>query len=299
MAIGTTDKKIMLCPNMESDSTLEMTTKVAEMLVKCGRSVVICPVFDAGTAGSIGFIGVGAQEGISAGSLESELPASELIITFGGDGTILRAARAAANFGIPILGFNMGGKGFMAELEIGDTMLLEAVASGGYGLERRMMLDAEVTRDGVPVYTGFALNDVVIRGDNKVIDLTLFGDGQRITRFSGDGAIIATPTGSTAYSMAAGGPIVEPSALNIIITPICAHILEAKSFVLASDRNVSVTIGWRKHNPAYISVDGSDHVALCEGDAINVRKSGKHTLLVRLKERSFYEKVSEKLGERI
>jgi len=228
----------------------------------------------------------------------SVLSSAEMIITFGGDGTILRAARAAADLGVPILGINMGSKGFMTELEPDDIGLVELAAIGEYRIGSRMMLDVEVLRDSEPVYRDFALNDVVIRGDNKVIDLALFGDGQRISHFLADGVIVATPTGSTAYSMAAGGPIVEPSARNIIITPICAHALEMKSFVLVSDRRVSIEIGYKKHNPVYISVDGSDQASIQCGDIVNVHKSERYTRFVRLSNRSFYQKVSEKLGER-
>jgi NAD+ kinase len=161
-----------------------------------------------------------------------------------------------------------------------------------------MMLDAELIRGGKVVYEDFALNDVVIRGYNKVIDLTLYGDGQIISSFVGDGAVIATPTGSTAYSMSAGGPIVEPTSHNIIVTPICAHVLEAKPFVLESDRYVTIEIGHEKNSPAYLSADGCDRYEIYSGDVINVKKSRKYTQLVRLSGRSFYSKVSEKLRER-
>ncbi|MDR0491132.1 MAG: NAD(+)/NADH kinase [Oscillospiraceae bacterium] len=285
--------KIILCPNAASDVGFEMTRRVGEMLGKRGRQYVMCPVFEETETIE------GQADGFEAAALENELPCAEMIITFGGDGTILRAARAAADLGIPVLGINMGGKGFMAELEVGDINLLDSAAVGNYEIDRRMMLDVEVRRDGEPVCRDFALNDVVVRGDNKVIDLIIFGDAQRITSFSGDGAVIATPTGSTAYSMAAGGPLVEPSAHNIIVTPICAHMLEAKSFVLVSDRCVSVEIGWKKHNPAYMSVDGCEHVNILGGDEIKIRKSGKYTRLVRLTDKSFYKKVSDKLGEQV
>ena len=296
--MDTEKTKIVLCPNIESDEGLKMTLAAYDVLAECGRRAVICPLL----RDNISFLGFGVNgsslRDVEVAELESALPSAEMLITFGGDGTILHAAREAADFETPILGVNMGGKGFIAELETDDIGRLSEVASGRYELEKRMMLDVEVIRGEEPAFRDFALNDAVIKGDNKVIDLTLLGDGQRIIRFSGDGAIIATPTGSTAYSMAAGGPIVEPAAQNIIITPICAHILEAKSFVLVSDRIVSVEIGWRKHNPAYLSVDGNDHVNLIEGDRISVRKSEKNTQLVRLGERSFYEKVSVKLGEK-
>ena len=130
------------------------------------------------------------------------------------------------------------------------------------------------------------------------MELSVFGDGQLISHLSGDGTVIASPTGSTAYSMSAGGPIVEPSAENIVITPICAHALVAKSFVLAPDRRVTVEIGRKKENPVFLSVDGGDSIALLPGDRVHIRKSAMATRLAHLANRSFYKKVSEKLGER-
>ena len=285
--------KIILCPNEERDIDFNVSRFVYEEMEMRGKKVVFCPLVDNDPK-------VSAQlSGYATSALEIELPSAEMIITFGGDGTILRAARAASDLAVPILGVNMGGKGFIAELEVGDVDdgILGAVASRAYELESRMMLDVEVLRENEVVYRDYALNDVVIRGDNKVIDLTLFGDGQKISNFSGDGAVIATPTGSTAYSMAAGGPIVEPPAHNIIVTPICAHVLNTKSFVLVSDRLVSVEIGYKKHDPAYMSVDGGEQVHIQGGGIVEVRKSGRYTRLVRLSNRSFYRKVSEKLGE--
>ena len=291
MIIGS-QKKIILFSNADRDNNFEMARKVDEMLKKCGRQAVICPVFDDDTGPA------DAPPGTEAAGLDGELADAEMIITFGGDGTILRAARSAADLEVPILGINMGGKGFIAELEVEDLGLINAVAAGDYQTESRMMLNVVVMREDEQVYRDYALNDVVLRGDNKVIDLTLYGDGHKISHFSGDGAVIATPTGSTAYSMAAGGPIVEPSAHNIIVTPICAHALETRSFVLVSDRRVSVEIGSRKHNPAYMSMDGGEHVVIRDGDIVNVCKSEKYTRLVRISSRSFYKKVSEKLGEK-
>jgi len=286
------DKKIILFPNADRDIGFKMVQKVGGMLKERGRQTVFCPAFDDDASA------YAPPPGFEASNIIDELPLAEMVITFGGDGTILRAARAAADLGVPILGINLGGKGFMAELEADDIWLIDTAAAGDYKLESRMMLDVEVMRDGEEICRDFALNDVVIRGDNKVIDLTLLGDGQRISSFSGDGTVVATPTGSTAYSMAAGGPIVEPAAHNIIVTPICAHVLETKSFVLVSNRRVSVEIGYKKHNPAYMSVDGGGHISIQRGDIINVYKSVRYTRLVRLSNRSFYKKVSEKLGER-
>ena len=285
-------KKIILYPNPDRDIGYNMMRRVGDMLKNCSKQIVFCPVFDDDESAKI------PPPGFEAAELADMLPSAEMIITFGGDGTILRAARAAAGLDVPILGINLGGKGFIAELEIDDIVLIDSVATGEYEIEDRMMLDVEVFRGGESVCRDYALNDVVIRGDNKVIDLTLFGDGHRISHFSGDGTVIASPTGSTAYSMSAGGPIVEPAAHNIIVTPICAHVLETKSYVLVSDRHVSIEIGYKKRNPAYMSVDGGDHIGIQSGDVVDVYKSEKITRLVRLSNRSFYKKVSEKLGEK-
>ena len=285
-------KKIILYPNAQRDVGFVTARRVSEMLKKNGKRVVLCPAFDNEATRFV------PPPDIETAMIDDELPFAEMIITFGGDGTVLRAARAAANTGTPILGINLGGKGFIAELEPVEIALIERITTGGYNIENRMMLDIELLRDGMAISRNFALNDIVIKGDNKVIELMLFGDDQIISHFSGDGAVIATPTGSTAYSMAAGGPIVEPAASNIIVTPICAHTLEAKSFVLVSDRRVTVEIGYRKRNPAYMSADGGRHISIQSGDKIDVRKSARCARFVRLSKRNFYEKVSEKLGER-
>ena len=284
--------KIILCPNAERDVSYKTALTVGEMLNKRGRQFLICPLFSENSDIDK------TPPNIKTFELEDSLENAELIITFGGDGTILRAARVAAKSDVPILGVNMGGKGFMTELESSEIESINDVLSGNYKIQSRMMIDVEVSRNGNIFYRDFALNDAVVRGDNKVIDLTLLGDGQKISYFFGDGAIISTPTGSTAYSMSAGGPIVEPSAQNIIVTPICAHILEAKAVVLASERLVSVELGTNKSNPAYLSVDGGKHLDIQSGDVITASKSKMMTNLVCLSKGSFYQKVNEKLGDK-
>jgi NAD+ kinase len=284
-------KRILLSPNISRDKELALTRKVIGLLKGWVAEIVVCPLFDEDCT-------YPEVEGIEVSDLEAALNGADMVIAFGGDGTILRVARMAAEEKVPVLGINMGSKGFMAELEQEDIGLILNVVRGEYALERRMMLDVALSRDGSVIHRDFALNDVVVAGITKVIDLTLYGDGKKITHFSGDGTIVSTPTGSTAYSMAAGGPIVEPEADNIIVTPICAHVLAAKAFVLASDRVVSVELGAVKTNPAYLTVDGGAYLELVSGDVITVRKSAKETLLIHLSNRSFYKKVNEKLGEK-
>jgi NAD+ kinase len=236
------------------------------LLKAAGLTPAVCPIYDDGAVPDV-------SGEFRMTPLESELEGAELIITFGGDGTILHAARATAKTGVPILGINMGDKGFMAELEPEDIELIFKAVNEEYEIDHRMMLDVTLKRKGEAVYTDFALNDIVIVGVARVIELSVFGDGRKITHFSGDGVIVATPTGSTAYSMSAGGPIVEPSAENIIVTPICAHVLIAKSFVLAPERCTTVEIERLSPHPAYLSVDGGTYVNLENGDVIQASKS--------------------------
>ncbi len=269
-------KKTVLYTNPNRDVNFTVTNKVRAMLGARRLPYSTC---------------------VDLGALSQEAEGAGLIITFGGDGTILHAARAVASMDIPILGVNMGTKGFMAELEVTEIDALVQAASGKFDVERRMTLDVAVRRGG-EVLRDFALNDVVIGGMARVIDLDVAGDGRSIMRFSGDGVIIATPTGSTAYSMSAGGPIVEPVAESIVVTPICPHMLWARSYVLAPERTVTVTFGPLRGRSAYMSADGNAAVPLLDGDVVEMKKSDIAVRLARMAGRSFYDKVSRKLGER-
>ncbi len=266
--------KTILYVNPKRDAGLRITKKVADMLEKRGLQYAICDNLDA---------------------LSGEINGAELVITFGGDGTILHCARAIARYNIPILGVNLGSKGFMAELEASEVGLLSRAFDGEYRIERRMTLDVTVRR-GEETHSDFALNDVVINGMARVIGIEVSGDGKPIMRFSGDGIIVAAPTGSTAYSMAAGGPIVEPDAENIIVTPICPHLLHARSYVLAPNRLVTVRISGLDGKKAFLSCDGGEELRLLDGDVAEIRKSRLAVLLARITDRSFYENVSGKLS---
>jgi NAD+ kinase len=282
-------KKVILFPNLDRDTGLTNTKKVYKLLCNSGVETVVCPF------GSGGLYQL--ESGMHFVSMEDALPDAGLIITLGGDGTILRAARTVVGIDIPLLGINLGHKGFLAELEPEEIALIQQVLNGDCKTEHRMMLDVCVYRNGKRIYSDFAFNDAVIGSIARVVELTVSGDGRRITSFSGDGVVMATPAGSTAYSMSAGGPIVEPSAENIIVTPICAHVLLAKAFVLAPDRVVTVEVGRSKENLVYLSADGGSSVNLALGDIVEVKKSGFQTRLIRFADKSFYERVSEKLGE--
>ena len=223
-----------------------------------------------------------------------------MLICFGGDGTILHASKIATAHNIPVLGVNIGTMGFIAELEAGELGLLKKLAAGDYTLETRSMIDVTLTSAGQTVLRETALNDAVITKGAiaRVIQLTVCCDGVEATSFSGDGLIVCTPTGSTAYSMSAGGPIVEPSAKNLLITPICAHAMLAKSIVISPRRVISVKIGKIGRHNAFLSLDGGRAFRLNTGDVITANCSEKVTKLVRLKQTSFFEILNKKFIDR-
>ena len=276
-------KKIVLAPNPYRDRGLVLTNRAKELLELDGRETVVSPVF----------VDVPGDSNMVPLRLAAE--EAELIISFGGDGTFLHVARQTLGMRIPLLGVNVGTKGFMAGLEPEDIELVRRAAAGGYRQSLRMMLDIELHRADGEVVRDCALNDAVVKSDVNCIGLTVRADDTEITDFAGDGVIIATPTGSTAYSMSAGGPIVEPEAANIIVTPICAHIMAAKSFVLSPARTVTVIPGRLRGRRAVLSVDGSEGLVLGSGDEVRARWSGNTLIMADMEVRSFYDTALSKL----
>ena len=228
--------------------------------------------------------------------LDRELPGADMLICFGGDGTLLHTAKTATRHGIPVLGVNIGTMGFMAELESGELSELARIAADDYTIDNRMMLDVTVHRARDIIFHDLCLNDVAITKGAvaRIVHLQVKCDGVQAMECGGDGMIIATPTGSTAYSLSAGGPIVEPDAHSILITPICAHDVASRCIVVSDKRTVSVTMTQNARRNAYLSVDGGRTLRMNMGDVATIRKSNLHTKLVRLKERSFFDVVNMK-----
>ena len=198
---------------------------------------------------------------------------------------------------VPLLGVNLGSLGFMSELEVSEMHLLKNLADDQFKCEKRMMLDVTVERDGRTIYTNSGLNDAVITKGAiaRVVRLQVTAGTENIGRFSGDGVIVATPTGSTGYSLSAGGPIVEPTAQNFVISPICAHTGFPTSFVLSATGHVTVSSAEQGRNKQiFLSVDGGKALRMNIGDVARISKSEFVTKLVRLKDRSFYDVVNMK-----
>lgn len=281
-------KTVVLCPNVNRDTDLEFTQQMKQLLEKAGCRVLVSPIY-----------GRSRNPALAETPLQEAVKEAELLVTLGGDGTILRLAPLVMQENIPILGVNLGHKGFLASLDRSNAaeLLLDAV-NGSCEIVPRMMLDVKLMRAGRKIFSDTALNDAVISGIVQNVRLSAFGDDRQIFTFSGDGIIVSSPTGATAYSLAAGGPLVEPGAENILLTPICAHDLAARSFVLEPMRRVTVTPAELYGKRCVLSVDGRGTVDLRDGDQVVVTKSKFRTLLVQVGSKSFYETAYEKLGDR-
>ena len=196
-----------------------------------------------------------------------------------------------------MLGVNLGSLGFMAELESKELSQLRDLCDGKYEIESHMMLDVSVQRDGRVIYSNLALNEALIARGNisRVIRLQIFTEQGKLVDVAGDGVIVASPTGSTAYSLSAGGPVVEPTARNFIVSPICAHSVHANAYVLSPERVITVQTEKNSYKPVLLSVDGGRAFSLRSGDSIEVRRSKFDTKLVRLSKRSFCEILQKKM----
>ena len=287
----TVDGYILLCPNAHRDIGLEATRSAVELLQNRGQEVKVSPFLSSGLENTW-------QRDLPIVPLEEGIAGARLAVTLGGDGTILQISRFLAGSGVPVLGVNMGHMGFLAELERSELSRLAEVADGNYTVLPRLMLNIELWRNGEIVYSARALNEAVVRALVSVVRFSAFGDDREITAFSGDGIIVSTPTGSTAYSMAAGGPIVEPEAQCFILTPICAFRLAARSFVLTADRKVTIRSVDQGNKEVMLSIDG-EPVEFLDGDELRISRSDASLLMARLGNRSFYDIVFDKLNDKM
>ncbi len=285
-------KNVILCPNPYRDKQLAVTRKVTALLREVGIQSVISLPF------SVDMAEMPAD--LAYQPLKNALRNADLMIAFGGDGSLLHLAKTAAIHHIPILGVNLGNLGYIAELDSAELPLLRKLKNSDIKRENRMMLDVRVYRDEKPVYATIVLNDAVITKGAvaRVVRLQLHLNQKEFIRLGGDGLIFATPTGSTAYSLSAGGPIVDPAAQNILITPICAHSLTSSSYVLGPDQTIEVSCNDNGNKTVYLSADGGKAFLLKAGDRVVIRRSKYVTELIKLKDRSFYETLREKMANR-
>ena len=218
----------------------------------------------------------------------------EMVIVLGGDGAMLDAARRIAPAGIPILGINMGRVGYMTELEFDEIELIKKVFEGKYKINERSMLEASVeSKNGQKKFSGYALNEATVTNGAaaRIVDLQLSDGDELVHTYRADGLVVATPTGSTAYSLSAGGPIVDPKLACFCVTPICPHSLSARPLVFPDTANLKVKNICAREKVLHLTLDGRATYDLYYGDVVSIKRSPLTVKLVQIKEQSFYAKI--------
>lgn len=225
---------------------------------------------------------------------------SDFVLVLGGDGTLIGVAREISWLRTPIVGINLGHLGFITEAERDDIFkVLEKVLKGNYRIQERMMLEARVVQDGVQTDVFYALNDIgITRGTlSRIISLDTYIDNRFADRYRADGLLLSTPTGSTAYSLSAGGPIVNPEVSVILVTPICPHSLNSRSLVISDKETIRVDI-LENNQEVYLTADGQQGFKLLGGDSVIIKKAPFTARLIKVSDRSFYDVLRTKLKER-
>jgi NAD+ kinase len=279
-------KKVGIIANIAKESSPDYVIRFREWLMKQGLEIY----FEEEIAKK-----VSENTGLGMNKLASQ---TDLLVVFGGDGTLLRTARAVKEFNIPIVGINLGGFGYLTEINLNEMYsAFEVILSGNYQTETRMMLDVKLSPGNETATVGTVLNDVVINRGNlsRIVQLETTVDDRYLTTFKADGLIISTPTGSTAYSLSAGGPIVFPQQDSIIINPICPHTLTNRPIILPEGSTVKVVL-WTKERGATLTLDGQVSFTLRSGDLMTIKKSQYVTTLVSSPHRDYLEILRTKLG---
>lgn len=281
---------ISVFPNLNNNGVSELAFDVIKILTDGGADVYVQneykPIFKSTKAKFENF--------------DKAMSLCDCAIAIGGDGTTLNIAKKAAFLNKSALGINAGRLGFMSGIERDELSLLTKLINKEYIIDERAMLKATIEKDGEVLSSHHCLNDIVVSRGNfaRLIDVTITCDGRSVSNMRSDGVIISTPTGSTAYSMAAGGPVVSPEADCIIETPICPHSLMDRSIIFSADKELIVTANNDQHNSPIMTVDGQEAVNLTPGCQIHIKKSDITTKLIKLKPENFYEVLNKKIIER-
>lgn len=277
--------QIGIMPNLQKPRAIKLTREVIEILDRHG----ISPWIDTATAQA-----VDRQDLVNHDEVLDKL---DVVLVLGGDGTLLHAARKVAEYEIPILGINVGHLGFLTELEADQIeKALTMLINKDYSLEERMLIEGTVTRNEQKIATFLAVNDLVItRGTfARIIQLSAYVDQQHVGDYLADGIIVATPTGSTAYSLSAGGPIIEPVLDCLIITPICPHTLSARSVIVRPDSMVRVSVQ-ASHEDVMLTIDGQIGFPLQSLDAVDIGQSPLKARFIKFEGRNFFSVLNTRM----
>ena len=282
--------KVAICVNITREHAYDVTLAVYEELKRLGAEIFLFEEYSEFFSG----LDICFKEKDEAVAL------CDLLISIGGDGTFIHVAHDAAKYNKNILGINAGTLGFLAGLEKQELHLLKNLVSGSFDIENRMMLCCEHYVNDVLTGKYYCLNDVVVaRGLSlRLCDVAVSCDGKMMKKYYGDGVIISTPTGSTAYSLSAGGPIVDPAIESIILTPICPHSLFSRSVIFKSESVLELKVENAALCLPVISCDGETSIELEEGSVIKIKKSENYSRIVRIKKDSFTDVLSKKLIEK-
>ena len=288
--------RFYIIANSEKDKDLKTTRQIYDYLSAHGKSCTVREYqklegrLKSGDGKSVGYTNA---DWIPEGT--------ECILVLGGDGTLIQAARDTVECGIPLLGINLGHLGYLAEIEKSGVLeAMDSLMADAYTLEPRMMLEGSVYRKEERNVHDLALNDIVVNraGALRVIDYEIYVNGEFLNRYSADGIIVSTPTGSTGYSLSAGGPIVSPMASMIVVTPICPHTLTARSIVLSGRDQVTIRLGSGRRaewEEAFATFDGEVSVPIATGDYVEIRKSEKTADILKISKISFLEVLRNKM----
>lgn len=284
-------KKFALITNFNITEKANTAMNVAERLLRGGGEVMVA-AFNRDKINRLHR----SRRDLTYLPLDVIYATADMVVVLGGDGTILEAARRASSRGTPILGINMGRVGYMAELEPDELKLIPEVLAGNFSIEERSMLSVERV-SGQKHTIAYALNDAVISGGSiaRIVDLELYEEESFVAKYRADGLIVATPTGSTAYSMSAGGPIVDPRMACFCVTPICPHAMSARPLIFSDSARLSIKNICQREKMLYLTLDGRTNLELALGDVVNITKAERSARLVSLKKNNFYNKVHKKL----
>lgn len=281
---------VSIFPNINNKGVKELAVDVINELCRLDTEIIVPDDYKA----------YFADLKVKFDTAENAYRLCDTALAIGGDGTTLNVAKKAAFLGKPALGINAGRLGFMSGLERNELELLKRLVDGTYEVENRLMLKAQVIENGAEVSVHHCLNDAVISRGHfaRLIDINIICDGRNVSDMRADGVILSTPTGSTAYSMAAGGPVVSPDAQCIISTPICPHSLMDRSIIFSADKELIIKASNDSDNPTVMTIDGQESVILNDTTEIIVSRSEIVTKLIKIKPENFYEILNKKIIER-
>ncbi len=282
-------KNITITTNYRVAEKAEIAKLVTSRLLACGANLIL-PNF------ARGIIEEGEYTRFIAP--EKVYDNIDLVVVIGGDGTVLEAARRAAVRNIPILGINKGRLGYMTAMEINELDLLDEVFCGNYYYDDRAMLEVQLLHNGKPLYVSRALNDAVVSNGSmaKIVDMQLYSNGKLVGNYRADGLIVTSPSGSTAYSLAAGGPIMAPDVSAFCVTPVCSHSFRDRPIVFSDSSVLEIKNICEREPYLYLSIDGRINIRVMKNQIVRITKSDKIARLVRIKEHNFYADLCTKLA---